>query len=167
VRSHLAWWGALGVGLLVQTTLFSTVLPPLWTPDVTRAMTLWLALIGIPRGGVLLAFSAGLAVDLTSGAPPGFTAALRLGLYALARPLRGVFFENRPVLLFPFGALAAFADAAGAGLLRWLVFPTPLSLDILVWTAWHQALVDLIWVPAIFVGLEVVVGRRFGLEVPA
>lgn len=167
MRPHLAWWGALGAGLLFQTTLFASVLPPVWTPDVTRAMTLWLALTGLPRGGAVLAFSAGLAVDLVSGAPPGFTAALRLGLYALARPLRGVFFENRPLLLFPFGALGAFADAAGAGLLRWLVFPTPLSPDVLVWTAWHQALVDVLWVPAVFIGFEVLAGRRPTVEVPA
>ena len=98
--------------MLGQTTLFPHLFSPEWRPDITLALVLWVALTGTPRGGAILAFLSGLALDLVSGAPPGFSAILRLLVYVSARPFRGVFFENRPLLLVPFAALGAAADAA-------------------------------------------------------
>jgi cell shape-determining protein MreD len=167
LRKHVAWWGILATGLLIQSTLLPSILPPPWVPDVTRALVLWLALTGSPRGGVGLAFVAGHALGAVSGAPLGFCAALRLTLYGLARPLRGVFFDDHPPLLLPFAALGAWVDAVVAGLLGQLVFSSPLPASVLASTAWRQALVDALWVPLVFVCLEVLSGRHAPREVIA
>lgn len=106
-------------------------------------------------------------LDVASGAPLGFNTLIRLGLYALARPFRGVFFDDRPSLVPPFAALSALADAAGAGLLSWMALRIPLPVGVLVSTAWRQALVEAVFVPLVFVGLEIVSGRRSAPEVPA
>ena len=160
MREHLAWWTALVLSLLCQTTLFPRLFPPAWAPDLTRPLVLWAAVVGVPRGGALLAFAAGLGLDAASGAPPGFGAALRLSLYGLARPLRGLFFDDRPVLLFPLAALGALTDAFGAWVLSQLALPVPLLASSVSSVSWRQALVDLITVPVLFVFLEVATGRR-------
>jgi len=159
VRLLLLWTLALVFGLLAQTSLLPGLVPPAWRPDVTRALVLWVALTGTPKGGPVLAFAAGLGLDLCSGAPLGFGPALRLVVYALARPFRGVFFDNHPLLLMPFAALGAAADAAAAGLLSRLVFPGPIPGEVLLHVAWRQAVLDGFWVPAVFLGLELLAGR--------
>ena len=159
MRLFLLWALALVVGLIGQTTLFPNLISPPWRPDVTRALVLWLALTGTPRGGPSLAFGAGLSLDLCSGAPLGFGAALRLVVYALARPFRGVLFDDHPMLLIPFAALGATADAAAAGVLSRLVFPAPIAGEVLFAVAWRQALLDAFWVPAVFLVLEFLAGR--------
>ena len=160
MRLFLLWILVLSLGLLGQTTLLPSLIPPPWRPDVTRALVLWLALTGTLRGGPALAFASGLALDLCSGAPLGFGATLRLVVYTLARPFRGVFFDDHPMLLVPFAALGAGADALAAGLLSRLVFPGPIPAEVLFAVAWRQALLDAFWVPAVFLGLELLAGRQ-------
>ncbi|MBE0616563.1 MAG: hypothetical protein IH608_01375 [Proteobacteria bacterium] len=167
MRAQLAWWGALLFGLLLQTTLFPLVLVDPWRPDLTRALVLWVALTGMPRGGALLAFAAGLTLDAASGAPPGFGPVLRLALYAVARPFRGVFFDDRPLLLLPFAVLGAVAEAVMAGLLSGFVFQSSLGMGPLASVAWAQALLDALCVPALFVVLELATGRRQRREAAA
>jgi rod shape-determining protein MreD len=158
----VAWWATLALGLLCQTTLFPHVFSPAWAPDLTRPLVLWAAVTGVPRGSAFLAFGAGLSLDAASGSPLGFGAALRLLLYGLARPLRGVFFDDHPLLLFPLALLGTLADAAGAWALSQIALPTPLPLDSVAGVWWHQALGDLVAVPLLFLLLEVASGRRSG-----
>lgn len=165
MRSHAAWWGALGVGLLCQSALFPLFFSPPWSPDFTRILVLWAALTGLPRGGSSLAFAAGLLLDLASGAPLGFGAVQRLVLYGLARPLRGVFFDDRPLLLLPVAALAAALDAVVAGSLSGMGLVGSIPASMLAATAGRQALVDALWVPLTFVVLELATGRRPAREV--
>ncbi|MDF1553465.1 MAG: hypothetical protein P1P84_10410 [Deferrisomatales bacterium] len=160
MRRFLLWTLILALGLLGQTTLLPDLIPPPWRPDITRALVLWLALTGTPRGGPVLAFASGLALDLCSGAPLGFGAILRLTVYALARPFRGVFFDDHPILLVPFAALGAGADALAAGLLGRLVFLGPIPGEVLLGIAWRQALLDAFWVPAVFLCLELLSGSQ-------
>ncbi|GAB4277274.1 MAG: hypothetical protein Kow0092_33090 [Deferrisomatales bacterium] len=166
MRAHLSWWAALAGAVLVQSALLPWILPAPWVPDLSRSLTLWVALTGLPRGGPVLAFAAGAAVDLVSGAPIGFHGALRLLLYTAARPFRGVFFDDRPELMPPFAALGAVADAGGAWVLSWVAFPTQLSLSVVFATAWRQALLDAFLVPGVFVALELAALRRPAPEVP-
>lgn len=154
MRLLLIWLLVLFLGLVGQTALLPNQIPPEWRPDITRALVLWLALTGTPRGGPVLAFAGGLALDLSSGAPLGFGATLRILVYALARPFRGVFFDDHPALLMPFAALGATADAAAAGILSRLVFPGPIPTEVLLSVAWRQALLDALWVPAVFLVME-------------
>lgn len=160
MKGHVAWWTALAVGLVLQTTLLPYALPDPWRPDFTRALVLWVALTGVPRGGPLLAFAAGLALDAGSGAPLGFGVALRLGLYGLARPLRGVFFDDHPALLLPLALLGAAADGALAWLASQLVLPTSIPFSALAALSWRQALGDVVAVPALFLALELASGLR-------
>ncbi|MDW7709283.1 MAG: rod shape-determining protein MreD [Deferrisomatales bacterium] len=165
MRAQAAWWGALLAGLALQTTLFPLFLTDPWRPDLTRALVLWVALTGAPRGGAVLAFSAGLLLDAASGAPLGFGPLLRLSLYAAARPFRGIFFDDRPLLLLPFATLGPALEAAVAGTMSWFAFRAPLGLNTLASGAWAQALVDALCVPLVFVALELATGRRPRLEV--
>lgn len=167
MRAHLAWGLALVAGLVLQTSLFPFLVPAPWAPDVTRGLVLWVALTGLPRGGPLLAAGAGLALDVASGAPLGFGMFLRLLLYGVARPFRGVFFDDRPILLFPFVILGPWVDAAAAALAAWVTFPAPLDASVLTAIAGRQAVVDAVWVPFLFIGLELACGRRAGREIPA
>jgi hypothetical protein len=123
--------------------------------------------MGVPRGGVWLAFAAGHSLGIAAGAPLGFGAALRLALYGLARPFRGVFFDNQPLLILPFAALGAVTDAVVAGFLSRLVSSSPLTSSVLVSTACRQAVVEALWVPLVFVCLEILSGRQAPREVPA
>lgn len=165
MRAQVAWWAALLVGILAQTALAPLFFSPAWTPDFTRALVLWLALTGQPRGGCLLAFAAGLALDAASGAPAGFGALQRLALFGLARPLRGVFFDDRPFLLLPLAVLLAFGDAVVAAGLGGLGLAGPFAAGELFATTWRQAVTDAFWVPLAFVALEVTTGRRPSREV--
>ncbi|NTU60334.1 MAG: rod shape-determining protein MreD [Deltaproteobacteria bacterium] len=160
MRAQLSWWGALAFGLLAQTTLLSHVLPDSWRPDITLILVLWVALTGTPRGGAALAFAAGLALDAMSGAPLGFNAVLRVLLYGLSRPFRGVFFDDRPILLLPFAALATAADDLGAWVMSWLFLPSPFPLRPFLGIVWRQTLVEAAAVPAVFLLMEAVSGRR-------
>ncbi len=165
MRAHAAWWGALFVALVLQTTLFPIFFTDPWRPDLTRALVLWVALTGTPRGGAVLACAAGLALDAASGAPTGFGPLLRLTLYGAARPFRGVFFDDRPLLLLPFAVLGPALEAAVVGALSLLAFRTPLGLDVLASGAWAQALLDALCVPLLFVTMELSSGRRHRREV--
>lgn len=167
MRVLAAWWGTLALGLLAQTALFPLFFSEPWTPCVPRALVLWVALTGVPRGGVILPFAAGVLWDLSSGAPLGFGAALLLTLYAAARPFRGVFFDDRPVLLLPFAVAAPWVEAVVAVVLSRLVFPAPLELDLTASLALRQSVVDAVWVPLVFVTLEILSGRRGPREVTA
>ena len=123
MRAHLAWLGLLAVGLLVQTTFLPPLLSDGWRPDITRALVVWLALTGVPRGGPWYAFIAGFFVDMASGAPPGLTATCRLALYGLARPGRGIL--EHGALVFLLGPLAALLDGFVVWLLKSLAFANP------------------------------------------
>ncbi|MBI5015426.1 MAG: hypothetical protein HZB55_08030 [Deltaproteobacteria bacterium] len=160
MREHLAWWTTLALGLLCQTALFPYFSSPAWAPDLTRPLVLWVAVTGVPAGGAFLAFGAGLALDASTGGPPGFGAAVRLLVYGAARPLRGVFFDDHPILLFPLALLGVSADAAGAWVLSQFALPAPLPASSVLGTLWRQALGDLIAVPLLFLLLEVASGRR-------
>ncbi len=167
MRAHLAWWGFLGLAVLLQTTLFPLLLPPQWRPDLTRALVLWVALVGVPRGGAVLAFAAGGLAGVVSGAPLGFAPAVRLAVYFAARPFRGVFFDDRPALLLPFAVLAPWADALAAAAASWLAFPRPFDAATLTAVAWRHSLLDAVLVPATFLVLELLSGRRAPRELPA
>jgi hypothetical protein len=161
VRALLAWFLLLGLGLLGQTTLLSAVLPDPWRPDVTRSLVLWAALTGVPKGGPLLAVAAGLALDALSGCSLAFGAGLRLvALYGLARPFRGVFFDDHPILLVPLGAAGAFGDAIGAWAMSSFSFPEPFSASVVLSAAWRQALAEALCVPVVFLLMEITAGRR-------
>lgn len=160
MRAPLVWWSALALGLLLQTAVLPVLLSDPWRPDVSRLLVLWVALTGVPRGGALLAGATGLALDAASGTPLGFGVLLRLSLYGAARPLRGVFFDDRPFLLLPFAALAALLDAAAAGALSALAFRQPIPAGALAATALSQAAVDALCLPPLFVALELATGRR-------
>jgi rod shape-determining protein MreD len=160
VRTFLVWWLVLGGGLLAQSTLLPMFLSDPWRPDITRSLVLWAALTGVPRGGAALAFVAGLFLDVVSGAPPGFGAALRLGLYGVARPFRGVFFDDHPALLLPVALIACVADALGAWIVSWLTLSSPFSASAVFSVAWRQSLAEAIAVPLVFLTLEVLSGRR-------
>ncbi len=165
MRAQVAWWAALSVGILAQTALAPLFFSPAWSPDFTRALVLWVALTGQPRGGCALAFAAGLALDAASGTPAGFGSLQRLALYGVSRPLRGVFFDDRPLLLLPLASLLAVSDAVVAGVLGGLGLAGPFAFAELFATAWRQALTDAFWVPLTFVALEVASGRRPAREV--
>jgi hypothetical protein len=108
----------------------------------------------------MLAFAAGLGLDVASGAPPGFGAGLRLALYGIARPFRGVFFDDHPALLFPVAVFASFADALAAWVLSWFALPSPFPLEALASVAWRQCLAEAAVVPFAFLALEILSGRR-------
>jgi hypothetical protein len=160
VRALLAWLLLLGLGLLAQTTLLSTLLSDPWRPDITRSLVLWAALTGVPYGGPLLAASSGVALDALSGCSIAFGAGVRLALYGLARPFRGVFFDDHPVLLLPLGAAGAFGDALGAWLMSSLAFAQPFSVSVAASTAWRQALTEALFLPLVFLAMEIMAGRR-------
>ena len=155
------------VGLLAQSTLLPHLLPDPWLPDVTLSLVFWTALTGTPRGGVVLAFLAGLALDLTSGAPPGFHAVIRVAVYSLCRPFRGIFFEDRPLLLLPFAALATLVDALGVWVLSGLFLSGPFPMSSVLRVAGPQALSEALAVPAVFLLLEAVSGKQPSQRRPA
>ena len=165
MRAQLSWWAALAVGLLLQTTLLPHILTDAWSPDVTRALVLWLALMGIPRGGVWLAFAAGLAVDAASGAPLGVFAFSHLVLYMLGRPLRGKL-EHSP-LIFLLGPFAVWAEVLTIYPLRSLAFVNPVEFSTLAGVAMRQSLVEVVALPLVFIVMEVATGHRSGAEVTA
>jgi rod shape-determining protein MreD len=167
VRAHLAWWSALVLGLVFQTAVLPFVVADPWRPDFTRLLVLWVALTGLPRGGAVVALSAGLALDAASGTPLGFGMLLRLAVYGAARPLRGVFFDDRPFLLLPLAALAALVEAGAVGALSAFAFRGAIPLGALAATSLPQALLDAFLVPPVFVALELATGRRQKAEVPA
>jgi rod shape-determining protein MreD len=167
VRQQFTWWTALLAGVVLQTALFPLFLQDPWRPDLTRALVLWLALTGIPRGGVLLAAAAGLVLDAASGTPLGFGLLLRLALYAAARPFRGVFFDDRPILLVPFAAAGALLEAGGVGVLSGIAFRVAIAPGTLASVGGAQALLDALCVPAVFLCLELASGRRQRREATA
>jgi len=167
VRQQLAWWVALLTGVTLQTALLPLFLQDPWRPDLSRALVLWVALAGSPRGGAFLAVAAGLVLDAASGTPLGFGVLLRLGLYGVARPFRGVFFDDRPLLLVPFAAAGALLEALGVGALSWISFRTAIAPGTLASIGGAQALVDALCVPALFLYLELASGRRHRREAAA
>jgi len=167
VRQQLSWWVFLLAGVVFQTALLPLFLQDPWRPDLTRALVLWVALAGTPRGGALLAAAAGLVLDAASGTPLGFGVLLRLGLYGAARPFRGVFFDDRPLLLLPFAAAGALLEALGVGLLSWFAFRTAIAPGALASVGAAQALLDALCVPVVFLCLELVSGRRQRREATA
>lgn len=167
MRGQLSWWGALVVGLLSQSTLLPLVLPDPWLPDVTLILVYWVALTATPKGGVVLAFLAGLALDVVAGAPPGFHAVVRVAVYALCRPFRGVFFDDRPLLLLPFAALATLVDSLGVWVMSWLFLPGPVPFYAAVRVAGPQALVEALAVPVVFLLLEALSGKSPAKHRPA
>ncbi len=167
MRAGLVWWGAVAAAVALQATLAPLLLPDAWRPDATRALVLWLALTGVPRGGPAAAAGAGLAVDVVSGGPLGLCAALRLLLYGAARPFRGVFFDDHPALLIPLALLGPLADGVGVAALSHFLFPHPLPASVMGGLLARQAVADLLIVPLLFLALEAATGRRPRREVPA
>jgi len=165
LRGFLAWTGFLVCALGLQTTLLPLLVPEPWRPDLTRILTLWLALTGVPRGGAVLAAGSGLAVDLLSGGPLGFVALLRLLLYGVARPLRGVFFDHQPLWLLPLAAASPFVEAAGASVLFHFSAPDASTAPDVWGVALRQAPGDVILVVFVFLVLEMATARRTRLEV--
>lgn len=160
MKAQLSWWGALVVGLVAQSSLFPLFLPIAWRPDITKALVLWLALAGNPGKGPLLAFASGFILDAASGAFLGVGPASRLILYLLVVPFRGVFFDARPLLLVPFATTCAVAEALISASLLWLASSSFPSWSFLVSTAFGQAVVDAIWIPVVFLFLELASDRR-------
>jgi cell shape-determining protein MreD len=158
VRARVAWLAALLAALLVQTALIPPFIPEAWRPDFTRSLVLWLALTGVPGGGVYLSFVAGLAVDLVSGGPPGFTAVCRLAVYFFARPWRGVF-ELRGII-FIIGPFAVLADIGAVLLLKNVIFLNQMDSLFLVSIGARQILVEIFAVPLAFAALEKMTGYK-------
>jgi rod shape-determining protein MreD len=57
--------------LVTQITLFRMLFPALYKPDLAVVLVVWTALRLSAVVGILFAFSMGLGIDLTSGAPMG------------------------------------------------------------------------------------------------
>ena len=164
MRAQLAWWAALVLGLMIQTTLLPHLFPDPWRPDFTRGLVLWLSLNAVPRGGAWYACLAGFAVDGLSGAPPGLTAILRLGNYAVVRPARGIL-ENSS-LLFLLGPLAVLSETLVLWMLRALAFTNPVEGATVFAVAWRQAAVEVVTVPLVFLLMEVATGHRTEPSIP-
>ncbi len=165
MRAHISWWATLAVGLVIQTTFLTHFLPDAWRPDFSRALVLWLALTGIPAGGVWYVFSAGLLVDAMSGAPLGMTAMLRLVIYAVARPIRGIL-ELSPVLLL-LGPIAVLAETVTLWALKALAFANPVGGSIMAGVAVRQSLIEAITVPVVFLILEIATGHHRERDIEA
>lgn len=165
MRAVGAWVAILLLAVGAQTTLVPLLIPDPWRPDLTRLLVLWLALTGVPSGGVLWAAAAGLVVDLVSGGPPGFVAALRVWLYVLARPLRGVFFDHQPLWLLPLAAVAPILEAAAASVLFHFTAPSTSAPPEIWAVALRQVPSDVLLVVLVFLGLELATGRRGRVEV--
>ncbi|GAB4256806.1 hypothetical protein [Deferrisoma sp.] len=165
MRAIGAWLGILLFATGVQTTLLPLVLPDPWRPDLTRLLVLWLALTGVPRGGVFWAAGSGLLVDLLSGGHLGFVGALHVWLYVLARPLRGVFFDHQPLWLLPLAAAAPFLEAVGASVLFHFTAPSASAPPEIWAVALRQMPADVLLVVFVFLGLELATGRRSRMEV--
>jgi cell shape-determining protein MreD len=148
------------VALLVQTALIPPFIPEAWRPDFTRALVLWLALTGVPGGGIYLSFLAGLAVDIVSGGPPGFTAVCRMAVYALARPWRGVF--ELSGIIFIIGPFAVLADILAVLLLKNVIFLNAMNSLFLASIGAKQLLVEIFAVPLAFAALEKMTGYKTG-----
>jgi len=164
VRAQGSWWGALLLALILQSSVFPFFLPEGFTPDLTRGLVLWLALTGTPRHGVILAFVAGLTVDLFAGAPLGLTALMRLVLYGFARPGRGIL--EMPVAVFVAGPLAVLSDTIVIFLVKRGIFLNEVSLGALSTIALKQAAVEFAAIPLIFILMELATGYRAD-EAPA
>ncbi len=158
MRSHFAWWGTLAAGLLLQTIVLTPIVGDAWRPDFTRALVLWVALTGRPKGGALLAFAAGMIVDALSGSPLGFTAFLRLCIYGIARPARGVL-EHSPVVFF-LGPVAVLAETVLVWLMSALAFSNKVDLAVILGVGLRQGLIEVFAVPLVFVTLEFLSGYR-------
>ncbi len=158
MRGHIVWSLALGLAILLQTTVFPAVVGEGFTPDFTRGLVIWLAITGTPKGGLYYSFLSGLVVDTFSGAPPGLTAILRVVLFSLARPGRGVF--QIPALMIFAGPSAVILDTLLIMVLKPVIFANDVSTTALFSIAWRQALVEMAMVPLIFVILELAIGKR-------
>lgn len=165
MRAQLAWWATLAVGLVLQTTLLPHLLTAAWSPDLTRGLVLWLALMGTPRGGVLLAFAAGLAVDAASGAPLGVFAFSHLVLYALGCPFRGKL-EQSPII-FLLGPLAVWSEVVVIYILKNMAFANPVDFSTLASVALRQSVVEVVALPVVFIVMELATGHRSGREMTA
>lgn len=158
MRSQIAWWGALLAGLAVQSIFLAPFVPDGWRPDVTRALVLWIALTGRPSGGVWYAFAAGTAVDVVSGAPLGFTAFLRVSIYAFARPARGVL-EHSPIV-FILGPVSVALETLLVLAISSLSFTNPITPANILLLGVKQALLEVAVVPVVFVLMELASGYR-------
>jgi rod shape-determining protein MreD len=158
MRSHLAWWGTLLVGLIIQTTLLPHFIGDAWRPDITRALALWAALTGLPRGGAICSFVSGLAIDATSGAALGFHALCRLVVYGTVRPMRGVLAHTMIVIVF--GPLAVVIDTILTLLLRTLLFPNTVPTAVILGIGARQLVVETLTVPLVFLLMEAFTGYR-------
>ena len=78
----------------------------------------------------------------------------------MARPFRGVFFDDRPLLLLPFAAAGALLEGLGAGTLGWIAFRNTFAPSTMISVGAAQAVLDSLCVPAIFLLLELAAGRR-------
>ncbi|TLN18709.1 hypothetical protein FDZ71_05675, partial [bacterium] len=148
MRARVAWLAALILALLAQTALIPPFVTEPWRPDFTRSIVLWLALTGVPTGGVYLSFASGLLVDVASGGPLGFTAVARLVVYALSRPWRGVF--DLTGILFIAGPLAVLADTILVFLFKNAVFVKPPSAGVILSIGLRQAAGEIFAVPFAF-----------------
>ncbi len=166
MRPAVVWLLSLAAALVVQTALLGVWVPDPWRPDLTRVLVLWVALTGVPRGGVVWPALAGLAVDAASGAPLGLTSAMRLLLYGAARPFRGMFFDDQPLFLLPLALLGPLADVAVVQTLARFAYLNPVPAGVAVAVAARQAAVDLVLAPAAFVALEMATGRRGRFRLP-
>ncbi len=166
MRPALVWLLFLAAALTVQTALLGLWVPDPWRPDLTRVLVLWVALTGLPPGGVVWAAVAGLAVDAVSGGPLGLSSAMRLALYGAARPFRGMFFDDQPLFLLPLALLGPLADVAVVQALSRFAYVSPVPAGVAVAVAARQAAVDIVLAPAAFVALEMASGRRGRFRLP-
>jgi len=160
VKAQMPWWGALIIGLVAQSSLFPLFLPIAWRPDITKALVLWLALSAQPGKGPLLAAASGFMLDAVSGSVLGIGPASRLFLYFIAVPFRGVFFDSRPLLLVPFATTISVAEVLISSFLLRIASSVSVPWGVLLSTAFGQAVVDALWVPAVFLCLELLSPRR-------
>lgn len=158
MRSQLTWWGLLLAGLTLQTSFLPHLVSDPWKPDFTRALVLWLALTGRPRGGAIYAFGAGLLVDMLGGARFGLTAFMRLMIYGAARPGRNVV-ESSP-LVFLLGPLSVVLETVILLLFSSTVFTNTPDLLTVLLIGLRQALLEVFIVPLVFVAMELGSGYR-------
>jgi cell shape-determining protein MreD len=158
LRAHLVWLGALVFGLIIQTTILATVFGDSWRPDFTRSLVIWLALTGLPHGGLWYASLAGLLLDLFSGAPLGLGVILRITTYSAFRPARSILAHSPIILLL--GPVAVLIEAISLWFLKSLAFSNPVSGGQIFGTALTQGLAEIMVVPLVFLLMEAATGYR-------
>jgi len=155
-----------GVTLVLQTTSLAYLLPAGWKPDLMLVVVGWAGLRATYSIGVAVAFLAGLAVDLMSGAPFGLFALVYCLVFFGCAYAHTVFplddYVGWAITMFAAALLSALAVLAA----RRLQGPVSFGLPVVAWallkslTTAAAALVIFPCMDALWVGYSKIVGAR-------